>query len=153
MKFKSPALGDMKRQKSSFPAWLLYALLCILSWGVWGGLAKLGSDKMTPTQVQVLFTIGMFPVVLAALIQLKWKVDGDRLGVTYGVLNGVFTGLGLLAYYAAMARGKASIVGPVTALFPLLTVVLALVLLKERMNKVQTAGVFVALASIFILSR
>jgi transporter family protein len=108
---------------------------------------------MTPMQIQVLFTMGMFPVVLAALIQLKWKVDRDCRGATYGVLNGVFTGLGLIAYYAAMARGKASIVGPVTALFPLLTVVLALVLLKEQMNRVQTAGVFVALASILILSR
>jgi transporter family protein len=136
-----------------FPPWLLYALLCILSWGVWGGLTKLGADKMTPIQMQVLFTLGMVPVVLAALIQLRWKVDRDRLGVTYGILNGVLTGLGLLAFYAAMARGKASIVGPITALFPLLTVMLALLLLKERMNKVQTAGVFVALVSIFILSR
>jgi bacterial/archaeal transporter family protein len=118
-----------------------------------GGLTKLGADKMTPIQMQVLFTIGMVPVVLAALIQLRWKVDRDRLGVTYGILNGVLTGLGLLAFYAAMASGKASIVGPITALFPLLTVMLALLLLKERMNKVQTAGVFVALVSIFILSR
>jgi len=104
-------------------------------------------------QMQVLFTIGMFPVAITALIQVGWKVDTDRLGVTYGILNGVFTGLGLLAYYAAMAKGKASIVGPVTALFPLLTVVLAFLVLKERMNKVQKAGTCVALASIFILSR
>jgi len=138
------------KQKQYFPKWLLYALLCILSWGVWGGLTKVGADKMTPAQMQVLFTLGMVPVVLAALIQLRWKVDRDRFGATYGILNGV---LGLLAFYAAMARGKASIVGPVTALFPLLTVMLALLLLKERMNRVQTAGVFVALASIFILSR
>jgi len=141
------------KQKQYFPKWLLYALLCILSWGVWGGLTKVGADKMTPAQMQVLFTLGMVPVVLAALIQLRWKVDRDRFGATYGILNGVLTGLGLLAFYAAMARGKASIVGPVTALFPLLTVMLALLLLKERMNRVQTAGVFVALASIFILSR
>jgi bacterial/archaeal transporter family protein len=143
----------MNGGKNCCPRWLLHALLCILSWGVWGGLAKLGADQMTPIQMQVLFTIGMFPVVLAALIQLRWKVEADRLGVAYGIMNGVFTGLGLLAYYAAMAKGKASIVGPVTALFPLLTVVLALILLKERMNKIQTAGVFVALVSIFILSR
>ena len=143
----------MKQSWNQFPRWLFYALLCILSWGVWGGLAKLGADEMTPMQMQVLFTIGMLPVVLAALIQLRWKVEADGLGATYGIMNGVFTGLGLLAYYAAMAKGKASIVGPVTALFPLLTVVLALVLLKERMNKVQAAGMFVALVSIFILSR
>jgi transporter family protein len=95
----------------------------------------------------------MIPLAAAALVQCGLKLDTDRVGVTYGILNGVFTGLGLLAYYAALAKGKASIVGPVTALFPLLTVLLALLILRERMNRVQIAGMVLALASIFILSR
>ncbi len=136
-----------------FPIWLLYALLCILSWGVWGVFAKLGSDTMDPMQMQVLFTIGMLPLVVLALIRLRFKLETDTRGAAYGILNGVFTGLGLLAYYAAMARGKASVVGPVTALFPLLTVALAFFLLKERMNNVQSVGMILALLSIFILSR
>ncbi len=135
------------------PLWLTYAVLCILCWGVWAFLSKLVADEMTPMQTQVLFTIGIFPVVLIALVHLRWKVDTDFQGATYGILNGVFTGLGLLAYFAALARGKASIVSPVTGLFPLLTVVLAFILLRERMNRVQMAGVTFALTSIFILSR
>ena len=135
------------------PLWLTYAVLCILCWGVWAFLSKLVADEMTPMQTQVLFTIGILPVVLIALVHLRWKVDTDFQGATYGILNGVFTGLGLLAYFAALARGKASIVSPVTGLFPLLTVVLAFILLKERMNRVQMAGVALALTSIFILSR
>ena len=134
------------------PKWLLYALLCILSWGVWGILTKLGSDAMTPSQMQVLFTLGMLPLVLLALKRLRFKLETDQLGAMYGILNGIFTGLGLLAFYGAMAKGKASIVGPVTALFPLLTVLLAFLVLKERMNKIQGAGVVLALAAIFILA-
>jgi uncharacterized membrane protein len=67
-------------------------------------------------------------------------------------LNGVFTGLGMLAYYAALARGQASIVGPFTALFPLLTVALAFAFLRERINRVQAAGMILALAAIVLLS-
>jgi transporter family protein len=104
-------------------------------------------------QMQVLFTIGMLPLVVLALIRLRFKLETDVRGAAYGILNGIFTGLGLLAYYAAMARGKASVVGPVTALFPLLTVTLAFFLLKERMNHVQSIGMILALLSIFILSR
>jgi drug/metabolite transporter (DMT)-like permease len=37
-------------------------------------------------------------------------------------------------------------------LFPVLTVVLAFVLLRERLNKVQMAGMLLALASVVILS-
>ena len=134
------------------PKWLLHALLSIFWWGVWGFVVKLGSDKISPRQMQILFMVGMVPLVLATLIRLSFKVDMDGLGITYGVLNGVFTTLGLLAYYAAMQRGHASLVGPVTALFPLVTVVLGFVLLHERINRVQMAGVILALLSIFILS-
>lgn len=140
-------------KKVYVPIWLSYSLLCILCWGVWAFLSKLVAGDMTPMQIQVLFTIGNLPVVLIALVYLRWKVDTDFLGATYGILNGIFTGLGLLAYFAALARGKASIVSPITALFPLLTVVLAFILLRERMNKVQVAGMVLALTSIFILSR
>ena len=135
------------------PLWLSYAFLCILCWGVWAFLSKVVAGEMTPMQIQVLFTIGIFPVLLIALVHLRWKVDTDFLGATYGILNGVFTGLGLLAYFAALARGKASIVSPITGLFPLLTVVLAFILLRERMNRVQMAGVVLALTSIVIFSR
>ncbi len=137
----------------TIPRWLSYALLCILCWGIWAFLSKLGADQMTPMQMQVLFTIGMLPVVLVAVVRLGRRIDTDFLGATYGILNGIFTGLGLLAYFAALARGKASIVSPITALFPLLTVLLAFFLLRERMNRVQMAGLGLALASIFILSR
>ena len=139
-------------KKGLWPKWLLHALFSIFWWGIWGFVVKLGSDKISPRQMQILFMVGMVPLVFATLVRLSFRVDMDRLGITYGVLNGVFTTLGLLAYYAAMQRGPASLVGPVTALFPLVTVVLAFVLLHERINKVQMAGVVLALLSIFILS-
>ena len=133
-------------------AWLLYALLCVVWWGVWGYLSKLGSDQASPQQLQVLFTIGIIPPSVLALAQLGFKVETDRRGAIYGILNGVFTGLGMLAYYAALARGQASIVGPFTALFPLLTLALAFAFLRERINRVQAAGMIFALAAIVLLS-
>ena len=134
------------------PKWLTYALLCIFWWGVFGFLAKLGADRISARHMQILFTVGMIPLVILAFLRSKMKVDTDKLGATYGVLNGVFAGLGGLAYFAAMESGKASIVGPVTSLFPLLTVVLAVTLLKERMNRLQVTGVALAIISIWILS-
>jgi transporter family protein len=132
--------------------WLLHALLCIVWWGVWGFLSKLGSDQISPQQLQILFTIGIIPPSVLAWAQLGFKVETDRRGAIYGILNGVFSGLGMLAYYAALARGKASIIGPFTALFPLLTVGLAFAFLRERINRVQAAGMILALAAIVILS-
>jgi transporter family protein len=67
-------------------------------------------------------------------------------------LSGVATGLGTLGYYAALREQNASVVAPVTGLFPVLTVVLAFLVLRERLNKVQMGGMLLALASIVILS-
>lgn len=132
------------------PKWLRYALLSIFWWGVFGYLSKIGSAHASPPQMQILFTIGMLPLVAAALF--RGKITRDRRGLFYGVLTGVLSGLGAIAYFAAMRVGKASLVGPVTSLFPLLTVLLALGILKERMNRIQLAGVALGLISIAVLS-
>jgi uncharacterized membrane protein len=133
-------------------AWLVYALLCVVWWGVWGFLSKLGSDQTSPQQLQILFIFGIIPPSVLAWARLGFKVETDRRGAIYGILNGIFSGLGMLAYYAALARGQASIVGPFTALFPLLTVALAFAFLRERINRVQGAGMILALAAIVLLS-
>ena len=135
-----------------FPKWLRHCLLCIGWWGVFGFLAKLGSNDSSPSNLQVLFTGGMVPLILVALVRSKLRVETDRRGIAYGVLNGILAGLGSLAYFAAMSRGQASIVGPVTSLFPLVTVVLALLLLKERINRLQGIGIILALVAIGVLS-
>ena len=103
-------------------------------------------------QMQILFTLGMLPVALGMLAQMRGKLDRDRGGITYGLLSGIATGLGTLGYYAALRDQNASVVTPLTGVFPVLTVVLAFVVLRERLNRVQMGGMLLALASIIILS-
>jgi transporter family protein len=49
--------------------------------------------------------------------------------------------------------GAASIVVPLTALYPLVTVLLGYLFLGERLNPTQWLGVFLALVAAFLLSR
>ena len=137
---------------NSIPKWLALSFLCIICWGVFGFLAKLGSSRASPKQMQILFTFGMALPTLIALLKLRMRPEMDWVGITYGVLMGICSGVGGLAYFAAMESGNASVVGPVTSLYPLLTVVLAFVFLQERINRVQVFGIILALISISILS-
>lgn len=134
------------------PRWLAYALLCIVAWGSWGFVAKLGADRIAPGPLQILATVGSLPLALMAFLQLRMRLEKDGKGISYGIVNGVLSAIGLLAYYAAVSRGKVSVVGPVTSLFPLLTVILAFVFLRERLNGVQVVGVALSLAAIAIFS-
>ena len=142
----------MPTERRRFPVWLWYALLCIFWWGLWGFFSKIGSVKANPMQMQVLFTLGMLPVALGMLLQMRWKLDRSVGGATYGILSGVATGLGTLGYYAALREQDASLVTPLTGLFPLLTILLAFFVLRERLNKVQIGGMLLAVASIVVLS-
>ena len=134
------------------PRWLWLALMAMFWWGVWAFLVKLASNRLDPFQIQALFVLGMMPLIAVALARTRMAVQTDRLGIFYGVLNGVLATLGMLAFYAAMERGRASIVGPVTALFPIVTVIGSVALLKERLNVVQGAGICFALAAILLFA-
>jgi transporter family protein len=134
------------------PKWLVYSLVSVLWWGIFGFLGKVGSDRISPAQMQIFFTIGMVPVAIVCVLRLKFRIATNKRGVSYSVLMGIFAALGSLAFFGAMKSGKASLVAPVTSLYPALTVLLALVVLKEKLNKVQTLGLILAMASIVILS-
>ncbi|MGH7575099.1 MAG: EamA family transporter [Longimicrobiales bacterium] len=134
------------------PKSLWLALMATFWWGLWAFLVKLASNHLDPFQVQVLFVFGMMPIITLALARARLAVKTDRLGIFYGVLNGVLATLGMLAFNAAMEQGRASVVGPVTALFPMVTVVGSMLLLKERLNRVQRAGICFALAAILLFA-
>jgi len=134
------------------PVWLWYALLCIFWWGLWGFLSKVAGESAGPLQLQILFTLGMLPVAVGMLVQMRWKLDRNLGGASYGTLSGIATGIGSLGYFAALREQNASVVAPVTGLFPLLTVILAFIVLRERLNRVQMGGMVLALASIVVLS-
>jgi bacterial/archaeal transporter family protein len=134
------------------PKWLWLALLSTFWWGLWAFLVKLASAQLDPFQMQVLFVAGMTPLIALVLARSRLSVQTDRVGVLYGVLNGVLATLGMLAFYAAMENGKASIVGPVTALFPIVTVAASMLILNERLNAVQGTGVCFAIAAIVLFA-
>ena len=137
--------------KQAVRKWLPSALLACFWWGLFGFLAKLGSEQANAADMQILFTGGTLPLALALLLR-RSRLRSDARGRIIGVATGVFAGLGGVAYFAAMARGKASIVGPVTSLFPLITVMLAGVLLRERLKRIQMLGIGLALISTALLA-
>jgi len=133
--------------------WIWFAVLALVWWGLWGFLVKLGAEHMNPRALQILFVAGMIPPLFLALAKEKFVIQADKAGAIYGILNGVLATFGMLAFYAAMARGKASLVAPLTALFPLFTVVGAVLFLKEKLNKVQVIGIVVAVIAVMIFAR
>jgi transporter family protein len=135
------------------PKWLRYCFLSILFFGAWGLVSKAAIDVVSPFQGQILFSIGLLPLgIIAALSRDIGTTDKLR-GAGYGFLTGIFGSLGNIAFFEALSQGgKASTVVPVTAMYPLVTVIGAFLLLKEKLNTVQLCGVGLALGALVMFS-
>jgi uncharacterized membrane protein len=59
--------------------------------------------------------------------------------------------LGVLLLYLGLGVGKASLVSPVSASYVALTVVLAVIFLREKISKVQLSGVIMAVLGIILI--
>ena len=58
-----------------------------------------------------------------------------------------------MPFFEALSHGgKASIVVPITGLYPLLTVLTALPLLGEKLNRIQVAGIALAVVAVLLFS-
>lgn len=137
------------------PRWLAFSLLTIFVWGAWGAVSKVSSDAVDANTNQVFFSFGLLPLILIVWRSSRAGAErkGYRAGIAWAFLTGILGGTGNIAFFHALRiGGKASIVAPVTALFPLVTVVLAVTLLHERIGTAQKIGLVTALAAIYLLS-
>lgn len=139
---------------AGMPAWLFYSLVTILVWGAWGATAKIASDGVDANTNQIFFTLGLIPLVLYVVRSPRLR-SGQRpfSGSVWAFVTGILGGVGNIAFFHALAiGGKASVVVPATALFPLVTVVLAVTLLRERISMQQWMGLGTALVAVYLLS-
>jgi uncharacterized membrane protein len=135
------------------PKWLTYCFLSIFFFGAWGLVSKAAIDLVSPSQGQILFSIGLLPLGIIAAMSKETGGDNKFRGAAYGFLTGIFGSIGNIAFFEALSHGgKASTVVPVTGMYPLVTVTGAVLLLRERLNWVQLGGVILALGALFLFS-
>lgn len=133
--------------------WFWYSLVCVLCWGGFALCSKLGSSEIPPKTMQFLFTIGAVPVCMALLVARRFKLENSPKGIFYAVLNGVLAGVGGLTLFAAYhTNGNTSLITAASALYPMVTVLLALTILRERLRIIQVVGLGFAAIALVIFS-
>jgi len=132
--------------------WLIFSLLAGGLWGVWGFMGKVATQHLPPQGVYLIGMLGYLPVagfLLAAQgVKIPWHPWGW--GAAFGA--GLSTAVGLFCFFRALALGKAALVVPLTAMYPVVTVVLSWLFLKESITLRHLAGVVLALVAVWLLS-
>ncbi len=132
--------------------WLLYALITTLFWGVWGAFIEIPEKAGFPATLgYVVWSLTMIPCALVALSIIHWKPETDKRSVFLGMTVGILGAGGQLILFQALREGPAYVVFPLISLFPVLTIVLSVIFLKEKTNKRHWSGIIIALtAAVFL---
>ena len=138
--------------KTKPEGWILYSVAAAFFWGTWGVVAKLISDVVSPFTNHVLFSIGMLFTLPLVISKIR-TTSPNRKGIIWGLVAGGLAVTGNVAVYQAFsAGGLAAIVIPVTNLYPLVTIVIALLVFHEKLNWINAIGILLAIPAVVMLS-
>jgi len=132
--------------------WLAATFISLIIYGFWGFFPKLAVSHISPKSALIYEVAGAALVGLLTLALVGFRPDTHPRGVLFAVLTGVAGMLGTLFYFAAAKSGKITVVVSITALYPLITILLASIFLKEPITAKQLAGMVLALIAIVLLS-
>ena len=130
--------------------WLLYALITMVTWGVWGAFSD--QPDFPATLTYVVWAISMVPCALFALANIKWKLDVRPKSVLLGMGVGILGAGGQLALFQALKYGPGYLVIPMISVAPIITVILSAIFLKERVSKMGAIGIFLAFVALVCFS-
>lgn len=135
-------------------SWVAYALLSAIFAAFTAILAKIGIKNVDSnlatairTVVIVLFAWGI------VFYQGTYKQLNSlsKYSLIFLILSGVATGLSWLFYFRALQLGKASQVAPIDKLSLVITIILAAVILKEKVTaSIVLGGILMAAGAILV---
>src|SRR5499427_2390777 len=131
---------------------MVYAGIAIAMWGLNGLFMKLGTNRASARSMVIWVTVGF-----ALLLPFLWAETGlaglSSRVIWVGLVAGAVNGLGNWAVFACLEKGaKASVAIPLTALYPLCTVALAVAFLNEHPTGLQWIGIALAVTGGAMLS-
>lgn len=117
--------------------WMFYAFLSAIFAAATSILAKIGikninSDLATAIRTVVILFFAWGIVLYKGLGKQIHSIS--KFSLLFLILSGVATGLSWLFYFKALQMGEASKVAPIDKLSLVFTIILAAIILKEKIN-------------------
>ena len=131
--------------------WLLPSLAAMMAWGVWGFIPKLALQSLPSHDAMFYAAVGDLIAVLCIFAYLGGKLQKDGRGVKITCIASLLTVMSMFSFFYALSLGSVAVVTTLTAMYPIITVILARVILKEKINIKQICAIMLALVSIGLL--
>ena len=124
----------------------------IISWGVWAFLFKVGSQELGIRKALFYtYLVGVLISIAIVAYTFPEKLEYGK-GVLTVILATAAGFAGTLIWYFILQKHEASIITSFTALYPVVTVTLSMLFLKEKISFINAMGVLLALIAGVLLS-
>jgi drug/metabolite transporter (DMT)-like permease len=134
--------------------WLGLSFLIFIMWGVQAFYMKLANKIMMAESIFAYMAITAvilipFTILMTDFHQdINWGFRGPYLTAIIQMLNAI----GALSLVYAIRYGKVIIVTPMTALYPLITILLSLIIYAVIPGPVTVAGIVLALIAVYLFA-
>jgi drug/metabolite transporter (DMT)-like permease len=136
--------------------WFLYAMIIVVAWGIWGAWSDYPATKVNPpfppTMIYVVWALTLILPALVALRIIGWKPEHDLKSILYGCTAGFLGAGGQLILFPTLDKAPAYLLFPFIALSPVVTIVMAMIVSKERATMKGWVGIALAVVAGALLS-
>lgn len=133
---------------------VFFIALVFFGWGTSVFFDKLAANRMG-VKGSIIYIISSLPTILVLLFYLLWGYkmgNFDRLGIIWVTIASSLNIIALISYYFVFLKAEASWAVAVTALYPVLTVILAYFFLHEKITFNRIVGIILAMLALVFLS-
>lgn len=144
-----------KPQKEKFyiSSWLIWTIIGSVVIGLGDFIGKVTLTRFDLSSFLLALAIGAIPSLLLFRIFDRSPIRFPKWSPNFraSIIGNLIMPVGLLALYIAFSKGPASLASPVASTYPAITVLLAYLWLKEKINKNQLVGIIMVTLGVILL--
>jgi transporter family protein len=129
------------------------ALGAILLWGLGSFLGKVALIKDIPYRVYLFEGIGTLTILTSFILFKRQVIFTDFSFNILALLMGITWGLGTILFIVALKPAKLSVLVPLSAVYPAVTILLSFIFLHEQLGTREIIGVVFAILSVMFLAK
>ena len=131
-------------------SWLLI-IVALLGWGAWGIADKGALRTMHPLSIALAYTTASLLFDIASIAIVRPKLEFNIEGLKWAIPGALSANIAFLAYTFVLKKHDAAVITTITSAYPMVTVILAWLLLNETLNFSKILGIiFILLGGFFI---
>jgi len=130
--------------------WLFPTFGAFVLWGLWSFIPKITTKYISPKSAILFEVLG--GIIFSVIVSLEFKPDLHPKGVLLAISTGILGFAGALCFLYAASKGPISLVAVLSALYPIIAIVLAMFFLNETITIKQGVGIVLGFVAMILIA-